>query len=101
MAIIDSADGKTLTKYSIEELKQQATLMRGYSLTALCAAGSGHAGGTLSIMDVAAALYLRCADHDPKNPDWKMRDRIIWSAGHKAQRSIRAWHSPATSIKNT
>jgi transketolase len=84
MAIIDSAGGKTLTKYSIDELKEQAALMRGYSLTALCAAGSGHAGGTLSIMDVAAALYLRCADHDPKNPDWKMRDRIIWSAGHKA-----------------
>ena len=84
MAIIDSADGKTLTKYSIDELKEQAALMRGYSLTALCAAGSGHAGGTLSIMDVTAALYLRCADHDPKNPDWKMRDRIIWSAGHKA-----------------
>ena len=60
MAIIDSADGKTLTKYSIDELKEQAALMRGYSLTALCAAGSGHAGGTLSIMDVAAALYLRC-----------------------------------------
>ena len=84
MAIIDSADGKTLTKYSIDALKEQAALMRGYSLTALCAAGSGHAGGTLSIMDVAAALYLRCAEHDPRNPDWKMRDRIIWSAGHKA-----------------
>ncbi|MGB9121925.1 MAG: transketolase, partial [Candidatus Angelobacter sp.] len=65
-------------------LKDQAALMRGYSLTALCAAGSGHAGGTLSIMDVAAALYLRCAEHDPRNPEWKMRDRIIWSAGHKA-----------------
>jgi transketolase len=84
MAIINSADGKTITKYSIDELKEQAALMRGYSLTALCAAGSGHAGGTLSIMDVTAALYLRCADHDPKNPDWKMRDRIIWSGGHKA-----------------
>src|SRR5579864_2103894 len=71
MAIIDSADGKTLTKYSIDELKEQAALMRGYSLTALCAAGSGHAGGTLSIMDVAAALYLRCAEHDPRNPEWK------------------------------
>jgi transketolase len=84
MAILDSADGKTLTKYSIDELKEQAALMRGYSLTALCAAGSGHAGGTLSIMDVTAALYLRCAEHDPENPNWKIRDRIIWSAGHKA-----------------
>jgi transketolase len=42
------------------------------------------AGGTLSIMDIAAALYLRVADHDPSNPDWEERDRIIWSTGHKA-----------------
>ena len=58
--------------------------MRGYNLVALCAAGSGHAGGTLSIMDIAAALYLHAADHDPTNPAWRDRDRIIWSAGHKA-----------------
>jgi transketolase len=35
-------------------------------------------------MDIAAALYLRVADHDPKNPSWPDRDRILWSAGHKA-----------------
>ena len=58
--------------------------MRGYNLVALCAAGSGHAGGTLSIMDLAAALYLRVANHDPQNPAWAHRDRILWSAGHKA-----------------
>jgi transketolase len=58
--------------------------MRGYDLVALCAAGSGHAGSTLSIMDIAAALYLHAANHDPKNPSWPDRDRIIWSAGHKA-----------------
>ena len=84
MAIINSVDGKTVRKCTVDELKEQAALMRGYNLTALCAAGSGHAGGTLSIMDVTAALYLRCADHDPKNPNWEKRDRIIWSAGHKA-----------------
>jgi transketolase len=83
MAIINSADG-TVLGCCIEELKEQANLMRGYNLAALCAAGSGHSGGTLSIMDVTAALYLRCADHDPKNPEWKMRDRIVWSGGHKA-----------------
>jgi transketolase len=84
MAIINSADGTILGCCSIQELKEQANLMRGYNLAALCAAGSGHSGGTLSIMDVTAALYLRCADHDPRNPDWKMRDRIVWSGGHKA-----------------
>jgi transketolase len=84
MALIDSNSGKVVREYSIEELKDAANLMRGYDLLALHAAGSGHAGGTLSIMDIAAALYLRVANHDPKNPNWPDRDRIIWSTGHKA-----------------
>jgi len=84
MALIDSKSGKHTRDYSIEQLAEAANLMRGYDLVALAAAGSGHAGGTLSIMDIVAALYLRVADHDPKNPHWEHRDRIIWSAGHKA-----------------
>jgi transketolase len=84
MSILDSAARRPVRQYSIEELKKEAALMRGYNLAALCCAGSGHAGGTLSIMDIAAALYLEVADHDPKNPNWEGRDRIIWSAGHKA-----------------
>jgi transketolase len=84
MSIIDSASNRPVRGYSIEELKTQAALMRGYNLAALYCAGSGHAGGTLSIMDITAALYLEVADHDPKNPMWADRDRIIWSAGHKA-----------------
>jgi len=84
MALIDSQSGKHLRDYSIQQLAEAANLMRGYDLVALAAAGSGHAGGTLSIMDITAALYLRVADLDPKNPRWEQRDRIIWSAGHKA-----------------
>jgi len=84
MAIKISSTGDILREYSIDELKEAANRMRGYDLVALCAAGSGHAGGTLSIMDIAAALYLRVADHDPRNPSWADRDRIIWSTGHKA-----------------
>jgi len=84
MAIKSSSTGRTLREYSIEQLKDAANRMRGYDLVALCAAGSGHAGGTLSIMDITAALYLKVADHDPENPSWSDRDRIIWSTGHKA-----------------
>jgi len=84
MALKDSRTGKTTRSYSIDELKDAANLMRGYNLLALCAAGSGHAGGTLSLMDITAALYLDAAEHDPKNPSWPDRDRIIWSTGHKA-----------------
>jgi transketolase len=84
MSIIDSTTSQITHRLSVEELKEQANLMRGYNLVALCAAGSGHSGGTLSIMDITAALYLRVADHDPKNPNWALRDRIFWSGGHKA-----------------
>ncbi|MGZ4824582.1 MAG: transketolase, partial [Terriglobales bacterium] len=84
MAIIDSKTGKVVRDYSIDQLKDAARLMRGYDLVALCAAGSGHAGGTLSIMDIAAALYLKVANLDPQNAEWADRDRIIFSTGHKA-----------------
>jgi transketolase len=58
--------------------------MCAIDMIALCAAGSGHAGGTLSIMDITAALYLHEARLDPEKPNWVDRDRIIWSTGHKA-----------------
>src|SRR5579871_4182932 len=84
MALTNSSNGEIIRDYSIEELQDAAKLMRGYDLVALHAAGSGHAGGTLSIMDITAALYLRVARHDPAHPNWADRDRIVWSAGHKA-----------------
>jgi transketolase len=84
MPIVDSSSKTVVREFSIKELEQAARLMRGYDLVALCAAGSGHSGGTLSMMEIVAALYLKVANHDPNNPDWKQRDRIIWSGGHKA-----------------
>jgi len=84
MALKNSVTGEVRRSYNITELEDAARLMRGYDLVALNAAGSGHAGGTLSIMDITAALYLRVANHDPLNPDWADRDRVIWSTGHKA-----------------
>ena len=84
MALIDSKTGKIRKRYSIEELEEAANLMRGLNLVSLRAAGSGHAGGTLSAMDFTAALYLHAANLDPEEPFWDGRDRIIWSTGHKA-----------------
>jgi transketolase N-terminal domain/subunit len=46
MAITSSKSGKVLQQFNID-------------LARLCAAGSGHVGSTLSIMDITAALYLR------------------------------------------
>ena len=67
-----------------DELRQAAAEMRALDIIDIFAAGSGHPGGTLSIMDIAAALYLRILNHDPKNPTWPDRDRVFWSTGHKA-----------------
>ncbi|MFB3815518.1 MAG: transketolase [Terriglobales bacterium] len=84
MALIDSKTGQVRRQYTVPELIEEAKLMRGYNLVCLRAAGSGHAGGTLSMMDITAALYLRVANLDPENPTWAGRDRIVWSTGHKA-----------------
>ena len=84
MPIMNSKTGEVRRDYTIEELVEKAKEMRAYDMIAITAAGSGHTGGTLSIMDIAAALYLKKIRHDPQNPDWEDRDRIFWSTGHKA-----------------
>ncbi len=58
--------------------------MRALDVISIHAAGSGHPGGTLSVMDLAAVLFLDEARYDPADPEWEGRDRIFFSAGHKA-----------------
>src|SRR5580704_6437780 len=84
MPIRNAFSKAVVRDFSLDELEQAARLMRGYDLVALCAAGSGHAGGTLSMMEIVVALYLKVANHDPNMPEWQDRDRIVWSGGHKA-----------------
>jgi transketolase len=84
MAITDSQSLKVKTDYSIEQLFDKAREMRAWNMTCLHAANSGHTGGTLSIIDIATALYLKHIRHDPSNPEWDERDRVFWSTGHKA-----------------
>ncbi|NLL62207.1 MAG: transketolase [Candidatus Atribacteria bacterium] len=84
MPIVDSKTGEIKKDYSLEELVEKAKEMRAYSMVAITVAGSGHTGGSLSITDIAAALYLKHINHDPANPEWNERDRVFWSIGHKA-----------------
>jgi transketolase len=84
MPIIDSKTKKIRKDYTVKELIKKAKEMRAYNMIAITAAGSGHTGGTLSIMDITAALYLKHIRHDPANPLWEDRDRVFWSVGHKA-----------------
>jgi len=45
-------------------------------------AGSGHPGGSLSVIDILTALYFGRLRYDPKRPDWPDRDRVVLSKGH-------------------
>ncbi len=84
MPIVDAGTNDIRRDFTTEELEAATREMRGWVMIALQAAGSGHTGGSMSIMDISAALYLKHINHDPANPKWDGRDRVFWSAGHKA-----------------
>jgi len=48
----------------------------------LVEAKSGHPAGSLGMADVFAALYFGVIRHDPSNPSWPERDRVVLSNGH-------------------
>ena len=67
---------------STEELTQIARRIRRHIVQMTAAANSGHPGGSLSAVEIMTALYFRIMRHDPKNPLWPDRDRLIVSKGH-------------------
>ncbi|MCD6123548.1 MAG: hypothetical protein J7K04_17080, partial [Spirochaetales bacterium] len=81
MGIVDLKTGEE-KKLKADELRTAAKDMRGLALISIHAARSGHPGGSLSIMDIAAALFLNEAKLSPDDDKWKERDRIFFSAGH-------------------
>jgi len=70
---------------SLEELQAIAKQIRRDIIEMTTAAGSGHPGGSLSAVEILVTLYFGGAmKHDPANPKWADRDRIILSKGHAA-----------------
>ena len=65
----------------LEALKFAAEI-RISTLETLGAFGSGHIGGAMSICDTLAVLYGGELRHDPENPGWLQRDRLVLSKGH-------------------
>lgn len=59
-----------------------ANQVRQDILNMLLLAGSGHQGGPLGMTDIFVALYLAVINHDPQNPSWSDRDRVVLSNGH-------------------
>ncbi|HLC81129.1 MAG TPA: transketolase [Candidatus Nanoarchaeia archaeon] len=71
---------KKLTK--IKDLQMRANVIREDLITALTAAKSGHSGGPLGMADIFTALYFNVLKHNPKQPNWEGRDRLVLSNGH-------------------
>ena len=71
-----------MNRTNILELQKKAIDIRKDVLKMLMLAGSGHTGGSLSIVDILVALYYYKLKNDPANPGWKGRDRFLLSKGH-------------------
>lgn len=71
-----------LTSNEVSSLELKANQIRQSIIEMLVAAGSGHTAGPLGMADIFTLLYFKVLKHDPKNPDWEERDRLILSNGH-------------------
>ena len=66
----------------IKKLELIANNVRQDIIKSLLAAGSGHSAGSLGMADVFTALYFNVLNHNPKQPYWPERDRLVLSNGH-------------------
>lgn len=69
-------------KNTVQELELIANKVRQDIIKMLVSAGSGHSAGPLGMADIFTALYFEIMNHDPKDPFWDQRDRLILSNGH-------------------
>lgn len=71
-----------LTDDEMRLLESKAAAIRETIVEMLVAAKSGHTAGPLGMADMFSVLYFHSMRHDPKNPDWEERDRLLLSNGH-------------------
>lgn len=64
------------------DLELKANEARELLIETLLEAGSGHSAGPLGMADIFIAFYFHILNHDPKNPDFPDRDRLVLSNGH-------------------
>jgi len=72
----------SLTNEKVLQLQEKAKVIRQSVIDMLVEAGSGHTAGSLDMADIFTYLYFHSLKHDPKNPKWEYRDRVILSNGH-------------------
>ena len=63
-------------------LRRLAVDLRQDILRMIAKAGSGHPGGSLSMVELLIGLYWYRLRHDPAKPFWPDRDLFLLSKGH-------------------
>ena len=71
-----------LSEEKLKNLQLKANQARQLVIEMLLTAGSGHTAGALGMADIFTAFYFHILKHDPKDPNWPDRDRLILSNGH-------------------
>jgi len=66
----------------LAKLESIAREGRAQIIRMLTHAGSGHPGGSLSVIDILTTLFFNRMRYDPKRPHWEDRDRFVLSKGH-------------------
>ena len=69
----------------VKDLEAKARRLRLESLSVMKEMGIGWLGGSFSSADLVTALLFYRMRHDPKNPLWPERDRLIISKGHSCE----------------
>lgn len=68
----------------LDSLQRTAQEVRRDVVRMTYRAGSGHPGGSLSVVELLTALLFREMRVDPERPDLPDRDRLVLSKGHAA-----------------
>lgn len=63
-------------------LKKKALRLRELTIREIAHLGSGHIGGSMSIIEILTYLYHDAMNVDPKDPKKRDRDRLVCSKGH-------------------
>ena len=71
-----------ITDEKVKQLEEKANDIRISIIDILEDAGSGHTAGPLDMADIFTVLFFHTLKHNPKEPAWPERDRVVLSNGH-------------------
>lgn len=73
---------ETISDKKIVEFEIKANEIRKSIVSMLYESGSGHTAGSLGMTEIFTYLFFYALKHQPENPYWPERDRLVLSNGH-------------------